>query len=159
MRGIVEIRDDASQDDGPRCHGVHLVDGEQSEQADHGHDLEAAIDWARQRAPIVVVVTRWRSDGSLAPDELRFSAGIEKPAGETLPRLRPRPGEREMSWHVSWGDERGSVVRAASRAEATSVAVKERVRAELPPGSGSVGWTIGAPDVERSRARPRMPPC
>src|SRR5206468_2556911 len=64
-------------------------------------DVEAAIDWGRERAPVVLVAelpSRW--SGRVPTYEIH-SAGDKDPEGEPLDRLRPRPGEETLEWVFS----------------------------------------------------------
>jgi hypothetical protein len=60
-------------------------------------DVEDAIDWGRERAPVVLVAELPVSWGSVPTYEIR-SAGDEDPPGAPIERLRPRPGQESMEW-------------------------------------------------------------
>ena len=66
--------------------------------------VDAAIDWARERAPVVLVAEAdWSGTVRLmrvAPRPVYkvSSAGDEDPARPRLPRLRPRAGETDLRW-------------------------------------------------------------
>lgn len=60
-------------------------------------DLEAAVDWGRRRAAVVLVAELPLSWSHVPTYEIR-SAGEEDPPGDPLERLRPRPGQATMEW-------------------------------------------------------------
>ena len=60
-------------------------------------DLEAAIDWGRERAPVVLVAELPLSWSHVPAYEIR-SAGDRDPPGDPLERLRPRRGHETMEW-------------------------------------------------------------
>jgi hypothetical protein len=59
--------------------------------------VEKAIDWGRERAPVVLIAELPMSWSSLPTYEIR-SAGEVEPPGEVLERLRPRLGHDTMEW-------------------------------------------------------------
>src|SRR6476661_1529648 len=72
----------------------------ETEEGDEGEfdDVEAAVDWGRERAPVVLVAelpSGW--SGRVPAYEIR-SAGEEDLAGEPVERLRPRAGEATLEW-------------------------------------------------------------
>ncbi len=60
-------------------------------------DVEAAVDWGRERAPVVLVAELPLAWSHVPTYEIR-SAGDEDPPGDPLERLRPRPGQETMEW-------------------------------------------------------------
>ena len=60
-------------------------------------DVEAAVDWGRKRAPVVLVAELPLSWSFVPMYEIR-SAGDEDPPGDLLERLRPRRGQETMEW-------------------------------------------------------------
>lgn len=80
------------------------VEGETLEQAMFS-DPETAIDWGRQRAPVVLVAEADWDGPADTPVRINpfpvykvSSAGDEDPHDAVLPRLRPRPGESDLRW-------------------------------------------------------------
>ncbi len=72
--------------------------GELLEEADTLFvDIEAAVDWGRERAPVVLVAELPLTWSNVPIYEIR-SAGDEDPPGDPLERLRPRPGNETMEW-------------------------------------------------------------
>lgn len=72
--------------------------GEWLEEAvDLFEDVEEAIDWGRERAPVVLVAELPASWSSVPTYKIR-SAGEVDPPGESPERLRPRLGEDTMEW-------------------------------------------------------------
>jgi hypothetical protein len=72
------------------------------ENRDDFADAEAAIDWARERAPVVLVAevphgAGWRHG---RPTYAIRSAGELDPPGDPLPRIRPRRGSTTMTWEA-----------------------------------------------------------
>ena len=67
------------------------------EAEDLFEDLEAAVDWGRERAPIVLVAELPLSWSNVPAYEIR-SAGDADPPGDPLERLRPRRGQETMEW-------------------------------------------------------------
>jgi hypothetical protein len=63
-------------------------------------DVEAAIEWGRERSPVVLVAELPNSWSWVPVYEIR-SAGEEDPPGEPLERLRPRAGDDSLEWEVS----------------------------------------------------------
>jgi hypothetical protein len=75
--------------------------GEWLEEADDlFEDVEAAVDWGRMRAPVVLVAELPLSWSYVPTYEIR-SAGDEDPPGDPLERLRPRRGEETMEWEFA----------------------------------------------------------
>lgn len=66
-------------------------------------DVEEAIDWGRERAPIVLValLPRFYSGPPTYPTYEMWSAGEDDPPGEDLPRLRPITPDETMEWEYS----------------------------------------------------------
>ena len=60
-------------------------------------DVEAAVDWGRDRAPLVLVAELPLSWSHIPVYEIR-SAGDRDPPGYPLERLRPRRGHETMEW-------------------------------------------------------------
>ena len=60
-------------------------------------DVEEAIDWGRERAPVVLVAELPVSWSDVPTYAIR-SAGEEDPPGGHLERLRPRAGQETMEW-------------------------------------------------------------
>ena len=72
--------------------------GELLEEAEElFEDLEAAVDWGRERAPVVLVAELPLSWSHVPAYEIR-SAGDADPPGDPLERLRPRRGHETMEW-------------------------------------------------------------
>ena len=72
--------------------------GELLEESDElFEDLEAAVDWGRKRAPVVLVAELPLSWSHIPAYEIR-SAGDRDPPGDPLERLRPRRGHETMEW-------------------------------------------------------------
>jgi hypothetical protein len=65
-------------------------------------DVEAAVDWGRDRAPVVLVAELPSSgwSGRVPTYEIR-SAGDEDPEGAPVERLRPRQGQETLEWVFS----------------------------------------------------------
>ena len=68
-----------------------------AEAEDLFEDVEEAIDWGRERAPVVLVAELPVSLSSVPTYEIR-SAGDDDPPGGALERLRPRAGQDTMEW-------------------------------------------------------------
>jgi len=78
-------------------------------------DIDAAVDWARERAPVVLVArlpSSWQ--GAIPAYEIR-SAGADDPPDGELERIRPRAGDETMVWAFS-------AMRAASTCTAEELA-------------------------------------
>ena len=76
------------------------TDGEPLERQDGFSDVEDAIDWARERAEVVLVAEVPSSYIGPPWYEIR-SAGDGEPPGDQLERLRPRRGEQTMRWAIT----------------------------------------------------------
>jgi hypothetical protein len=77
-----------------------IDDGEEPIERANFADIELAIDWARERAPTVLVAEAPNS-WSFVPTYELSSAGEEDPPGQPLPRLRPRRGETLLKWEFA----------------------------------------------------------
>jgi hypothetical protein len=78
-----------------------LNDDDVEEHEGEFDDVEAAVDWGRERAPVVLVAelpSGWI--GRVPTYEIR-SAGDEDPEGEPLERLRPGHGQETLEWSFS----------------------------------------------------------
>jgi hypothetical protein len=147
-RGDVYVHDEARWDDDGFV-SVHRDGAEELETAEWRYDqLEAAIDWGRERAPVVAVELLPDSFGWPPPPEpTHYSAGVEDPPGGRLPRLRPREGQSTMRWRAVSRDGFSCVVEAATRGEAHEKAFRRYVREVLKPGEGT-HFVLGGPKVE-----------
>jgi hypothetical protein len=125
---------------------VHWDGGQQLERKHHGYDLEAAIDWGRARAKVVVVEILPETYTSPPPPKAtRHSAGIQDPPGEALLRLRPREGKQSMKWHARFRDEAEYVVDAETRRDAVTKATERYIREVLKPEEGS--FVVIGPEI------------
>ena len=73
------------------------------DNAEGFEDVETAIDWGRERAPVVLVAelpTFYQGVPTFPTYEIR-SAGEQDPPGERLERLRPTQGQETMQWMFS----------------------------------------------------------
>jgi hypothetical protein len=99
--------------------------------------LEAAIDWGRQHAEVVVVeVFPERYASPPPPRATRYSAGNQDPPGENLSRLRPREPEQSMKWRATFDDDVEYVIDAETRRHAQNKATERYVREVLNPRRG-----------------------
>jgi hypothetical protein len=62
-------------------------------------ELDQAIDWARERAELVLIAEAPSMWSGIPAYEI-WSAGTHDPPGERLPRLRPRAGEKDLQWEL-----------------------------------------------------------
>jgi hypothetical protein len=144
--GTAYLRDEARWDEAGYL-AVHRDDDVELELAHH-EDVEAAIDWGRERAAVVVVELLPETFGWPPPPKAtRYSAGVEDPAGERLLRLRPRPGRETMRWRGGYEDGESYVVEAATRREARDAILARYVRETLKPEDG-IAFVLGSAQIE-----------
>ncbi len=138
-----------------------LDDGDAEEHEGEFDDVEAAVDWGRERAPVVLVAelpSSWT--GRVPTYEIR-SAGDDDPEGEPLERLRPGHGQATLEWSfstqraVSGHEPRefAEQLEAVLREDETVWEVRCELREESP-----MAWSFPAILVEGEEEEPIAPP-
>ena len=145
-----------------KFHAVWELGDDQVEELDEDFDdVEAAVDWGRERAPVVLVAelpSGW--SGRVPTYEIR-AAGDEDPEGEPLERLRPGRGQETLEWafstqHTVSGHEPqefAEQLQAALREDETVWEVRCELREESP-----MFWSFPAMLVEGEEHPPAPPP-
>lgn len=82
-----------------RFNAVWSDDAEVLEHERDLDDVDAAIDWGRARAPVVLVAEAPNSWSSFPTYEVR-SAGEQDPIGERVPRIRARTDGGALIWEL-----------------------------------------------------------